>query len=80
MLKAVYHILVSNAVIVGAFSTGFDTVNLHGPTMTSSLSSPLELVRVGFLAAGASAFAHSSDSFDGPAPPEPDPPRGSGAS
>jgi hypothetical protein len=31
-LKAVYHILVSSAETIGAFNSGFDTVNLHRPT------------------------------------------------
>jgi len=31
-LKAVHHILASSAETIGAFNTGFDTVNLHRPT------------------------------------------------
>ena len=35
-LKAVYEIPVSSAETVGAFNTGFDTVNLHRPTICQS--------------------------------------------
>jgi len=32
-LKAVYDILASSAETIGTFNTGFDTVNLHRPTV-----------------------------------------------
>jgi hypothetical protein len=32
-LKAVLHIVASSAETIGAFNTGFDTVNLHRPTV-----------------------------------------------
>jgi len=34
-LKAFHHIIVSSAETTGTFNTGFDTVNLHRPTMQS---------------------------------------------
>jgi len=36
MLKAIYDIRVSSAETMGAFNTGFDTVNLHRPTLDVS--------------------------------------------
>jgi hypothetical protein len=45
-LKASHHIVVSSAEIIGAFSTDFDTVNLHHPTTLSSRRRSIQLASV----------------------------------
>jgi len=46
MLKAAYHILVSGAETMGAFNTGFETVNLHRPTGGSDDAESLARIHI----------------------------------
>jgi len=61
--ETLHHIKVLSAEAIGAFNTGFDTVNLHRPTMhqrTESFMSASRILRLplGVRARGVEAAAH----------------------